>query len=367
LCLGVFVAISLSSPTPDWSAIGRRACEGGAPTRDEALAALRAPDTELLPLLHAASLPRERHFGRRVRVHVLQNAKSGLCPEDCGFCSQSSVAAGPVKKYRMLSKDELVEGAERARAMDAVVYCMVTSTREPSEQELETVCAAAREIRGRMDIRLCASLGLLTEEKARRLKDAGVDRFNHNLETTEARFPSVCSTHTWRDRVETVRIAQRAGMVACCGGIFGMGETDEDRVEMAFTWRELGVESIPVNFLDPRPGTPLGDASRMSPAACLKALALVRLVNPSRDIRLAGGRETNVRALQPLALYAVNSIFTNGYLTTPGQGPDADRRMIEDAGFEIDGDAFRAGTGPHAHAATSTAKKEPRNPRLPLA
>lgn len=326
---------------PDWSGLGLRACGNVPPTREEALAVLRAPDAELLPILHAASLPRERFYGRRVRIHVLQNAKSGLCPEDCGFCSQSSVATGPVKKYRLLSREELVEGARRAKAMNAVVYCMVTSTREPSESEMETICGAAREIRRQLDIRICCSLGLLTEDKARRLKEAGVDRFNHNLETAERRFPSICTTHAYRDRVETVRIAQRAGLIACCGGIVGMGEADEDRVDLAFAWRELDVDSIPVNFLDPRPGTPFGDLPRPTPPECLKALALVRLVNPSKDIRVAGGREANLRSLQPLALHAANSIFSNGYLTTPGQGPDADRRMIADAGFEIDEEPFR--------------------------
>lgn len=326
----------------DWPMLGRRACDGVPPSREDALALLRAPESELLPILHAALLPRERHYGRRVRIHVLENAKSGLCPEDCRFCAQSSIATGPVEKYRLLSRQELVAAAERAKAMNAVVYCMVTSTRQPSERELEELCETAREIKRRVDIRICCSLGFLTDEKARRLKEAGVDRFNHNLETSERRFPSICTTHSYSERVETVRIAQRAGMIACCGGIFGMGETDEDRVDMAFAWRELDVDSIPVNFLDPRPGTPLGESPRLTPAECLKALALVRLVNPTKDIRAAGGREANLRSLQPLALYAANSIFSDGYLTTPGQGHDADRRMIEDAGFEIDREPYRA-------------------------
>lgn len=325
----------------DWSTLGRRASENQPPSREDALAVLRAPDAELLPLLHAAFLPRERYYGRRVRVHVLENAKSGLCPEDCRFCAQSSIATGPVEKYRLLSREELVAGAARAKAMNAVVYCMVTSTREPSERELEELCEAAREIKRRVDIRICCSLGFLTDDKARRLKEAGVDRFNHNLETSERMFPSICGSHTYRDRVDTVRIAQRAGMIACCGGIFGMGETEEDRVELAFAWRELDVDSIPVNFLDPRPGTPLGGRPRLTPVECLKALALVRLVNPTKDIRAAGGREATLRALQPLALYAANSIFSDGYLTTPGQGYEADRRMIEDAGFEVDGEPYR--------------------------
>lgn len=182
---------------------------------------------------------------------------------------------------------------------------------------------------------MCTSLGLLDAEKARRLKAAGVDRFNHNLETSERRFGEVCSTHSYADRVHTVKLAQEAGMEACCGGIIGMGESLDDVVDMAFAVRELGVTSIPVNFLDPRPGTPMGDAPRLTPQACLRALCLFRFVNPERDIRAAGGREVNLREFQYHSLYAANSIFSDGYLTTPGSAPDADRAAIEAMGFEI--------------------------------
>jgi len=319
----------------DWNRLADRVLDGTVPTRDDARAVLTSTDDELLAVLHAAFRLRERHHGREVRIHVLQNAKSGLCPEDCAFCSQSVKFDSPVERYQLQSVEELVAGARAAAALGAVKYCMVTSTRGPSERDLDVVCAAVRQIKAELNIHVCTSLGLLREGQAERLAAAGVTRFNHNLESSRAHFPEVCSTHDYEDRVRTVRAAKAAGMEACCGGIMGMGEGLDDRVALAFDLRELEVESIPVNFLDPRPGTPLGKMPRLTPQDCLRALAMFRFVNPSRDIRVAGGREVNPRHLQPLALYPANSLFSNGYLTTPGQGESADRQMIADLGFHV--------------------------------
>jgi biotin synthase len=328
--------------TTDWTGLGRRACANAPPTREEALAVLRASDDELLPILHAAFLPRERFHGRRVRLHVLLNAKSGRCPEDCRFCSQSGRAGTDVAEYPLLATEAIVAGALRARELQAAVFCIVTSGRGPTARELDVLADAAREIRRRAPgLRLCFSLGSLADTDARRLREAGADRFNHNLETSERRFPAVCSTHAFADRVATVRAAKRAGLHACCGGIVGMGEAPEDVVDLAFALRDLDVDSIPVNFFNPRPGTGFAGLPVIPPANALKALALVRLVNPAKDIRAAGGREAVLQSLQPLALFAANSIFVEGYLTTPGQGYDADRRMIADAGFEIEVEAAR--------------------------
>jgi len=318
-----------------WNQIADRVLAGGVPTRAEALAALEADPDELLELLAAAFRVRLKHHGRGVRLHVLRNAKSGMCRENCAFCSQAIGAYSGVNRYQLQSVEQLVEGARKAHAMQAVKYCIVTATRGPSERELDVICEAVRQIKGEMPIRICTSLGLLTDAQADRLAAAGVDRFNHNLETSRTFFPSICQTHTYDDRVATIRTAKRAGMEACCGGIMGMGETLRDRVDLAFELHELGVESIPVNFLDPRPGTPLADVPRMSPQECLKVLCMFRLVNPSREIRVAGGREVNLRHLQPLALYPANSMFTEGYLTTPGQSHLDDLAMIEDAGFHV--------------------------------
>lgn len=319
----------------DWNHLATQCLRGIAPSRKQALAVLDSDDDALLPVLQAAFRVRQHHHGRDVRVHVLKNAKSGLCPEDCSFCSQSVKFATGVDRYQLQSVEELVAGAREAAALGAVKYCMVTSTRGPSERELDVICEAVRRIKAELDINVCTSLGLLKEGQAERLAAAGVRRFNHNLESSRAHFPEVCSTHSYDDRIATVRAAKAAGLEACCGGIMGMGETLEDRVQLAFELRALEVESIPVNFLDPRPGTPLGETPRLTPQDCLRALAMFRFVNPARDIRVAGGREVNLRHLQALALYPANSIFCNGYLTTPGQGPEADMRMIADAGFRV--------------------------------
>jgi biotin synthase len=331
---------------PDWTALGRRACDGAPPSRAEALALLDAPDGELLPILHAAFLPRERHFGRRVRLHLLLNAKSGRCPEDCRFCAQSARSETDAKEYPLVATGAIVDGALRARALEAAVYCVVTSGRGPTAAELDALCAAAGEIKRRAPgLRLCFSLGALADADARRLREAGADRFNHNLETSERRFPEVCSTHAFADRAATVRAVKRAGLHACCGGIVGMGERPEDVVDLAFALRDLDVDSIPVNFFNPRPGTGFAELPVIPPAYALKALALVRLVNPAKDIRAAGGREAVLRERQPLALFAASSIFIEGYLTTPGQGYDADRRMIADAGFSIEVESAREAGG----------------------
>ena len=319
----------------DWNRLADAVLAGDDATAQDALAVLRSSDEELLPLLHAAFRVRSRFHGRDVRIHVLRNAKSGLCPEDCGFCSQSVVHGTEVARYRLQSVDELVAGAREAARMQAVKYCIVTATRGPAQRELDVICEAVRRIKAELNINVCTSLGLLGDGEAEQLAEAGVDRFNHNLEASRRFFPSICTTHSYDDRVKTVRRAKRAGMEACCGGIMGMGETDEDRVALAMELRELEVESIPVNFLDPRPGTPLAYAARLAPLDCLRALAMMRFVNPSRDIRVAGGREVNLRQLQALALYPANSMFCNGYLTTPGQGYEADLRMIADAGFRV--------------------------------
>jgi len=319
----------------DWIDLAERILQGHTVTADEALAILRSSDDELLAVLQGAFRLRSQHHRRDVRIHVLRNAKSGLCPEDCAFCSQSVLNHSGVNRYQLQSPEELVDGARAAYRMGAVKYCMVTSTRGPSQRELDLICEAVRRIKAELNIRVCTSIGLLREGQAEQLAAAGVDRFNHNLETSRRFFPEICTTHTFDDRVRTVERVKAAGMEACCGGIMGMGETDEDRVALALELRALEVESIPVNFLDPRPGTPLAGRSRLSPQDCLRTLAMFRFANPSRDIRVAGGREVNLRQLQPLALFPANSLFCNGYLTTPGQGYEADIRMIQDAGFRV--------------------------------
>ncbi|HUJ58435.1 MAG TPA: biotin synthase BioB [Kofleriaceae bacterium] len=319
-----------------WDSLADQVLAGAAPSRDDARAVLHAPADELLALLDAAFRVRRAYWGRRVSLHVLENAKLGACPEDCGFCSQSQKHHSPAGEAPIKSVDELVDGARRAHAARAKRYCMVTATRGPSQRDLDVICEAAQRIKAELEIELCASLGLLTAAKAERLAAAGVDRFNHNLETSERHYGAIVSTHSWRDRVATVQHAKAAGMDTCCGGIVGLGETEDDLLDLAFALRELDVDSVPVNFLDARPGTPLAGRPLVEPGFALRALCLFRFVHPRTDLRVAGGRELTLRALQAMALYPANSIFTQGYLTTGGATAQADHQMIRDAGFELE-------------------------------
>lgn len=320
----------------NWISLRDKILDDVAISRAEALAVLESPDHELMQVLLAAFRIRFKHWDKGVRIHKLENAKSGMCRENCSFCSQAIGAYSGVDRYQIESVDQLVAGARAAYEMKAVKYCMVTATRGPSEAELDVLCEAVRRIKSEMPIEICTSLGLLNDEQARRLAEAGVDRFNHNLETSGRYYPEVCQTHTYEDRVNTIRAVKRAGMEVCCGGIMGMGETLRDRVDLAFELCELRVESIPVNFLDPRPGTPLENLTKLSPEECLRALCMFRFTNPASEIRVAGGREVCLQHMQPLALYPANSMFTEGYLTTPGQKAIKDFEMIEKAGFYVE-------------------------------
>ena len=320
----------------DWTSFSARSLGGEAITREEAHAVLALPDEQLPQALQAAYEVRKTHYGRRVKVCVLQNARSGLCPEDCHYCSQSSVSKATINKYRLLPVEQLVDGAQRAHEAKAKRYCMVTSGRGPTDADIAHLCDSARAIKQRYPLELCVSIGLLSEVQARALKEAGIGWINHNLNTSERFHPEICTTHTYQDRVNTVCNVKRAGLKTCSGGILGMGETDTDIVDLAYALRELKVDSLPVNFLHPVPGTPLETLRFLTPMKCLKALCLFRFLNPASDIRAAGGRELNLRSLQTLALYPANSIFVEGYLTTPGQQPDEAKRMIEAMGFEVE-------------------------------
>ncbi|CAJ1000922.1 biotin synthase BioB [Brevibacillus aydinogluensis] len=320
----------------NWTEYAEKALAGEGLTREEALSVLRADDDDILPLMHAAFRVRKRYYGKKVKLNMIINAKSGLCPEDCGYCSQSIVSSAPIQKYTLLNKETLLAGAREALNRKAGTYCIVASGRGPTDKELEQVIEAVREIRATMPLKICACLGLLSEEQAARLAEAGVHRYNHNLNTSRANYSNITSTHTYDQRVETVETVKQSGMSPCSGVIIGMGESDEEVVEMAYALRELDADSIPVNFLNAIPGTPLEGYGRTPALRALKVLALFRFVCPTKEIRVAGGREVNLRTLQPLALYAANSIFVGDYLTTPGQEVATDHQMIEDLGFEIE-------------------------------
>lgn len=321
----------------NWRRIAVGVMEGRRITPEEALRILATSDDELLSVLDAAFAIRLRHFGHGVRLHVLRNARSGGCSEDCGYCSQSARARqGAAQLYPWQSREEIVAGAREARRMKAIRYCVVSSGRAPVEAEMRDICETVRSIKAEVPIQVCLSLGLLSLSQARQLKGAGVDRYNHNLETSERHFPHLCTTHSYADRVVTARAVKDAGLELCCGGLLGAGETAGDRVELALALRDVGADSIPINFLDPRPGTAFAHYPRLKPSDCLRALAMFRFVHPSTEIRVAGGREACLGPLQALALYPANSMFTDGYLTTPGQGYDADMDLLAAVGFHVE-------------------------------
>jgi biotin synthase len=316
-------------------------------TREECGDVLATPDDRVLELLAAAYKVRERYFGKRVRLQMLLNAKSGACQEDCGYCSQSAVSTADIERYGLVSKEQMLDGARRAAASKAQRYCVVISGRSPLDREVEDIAAAVRAVKKEIPIQICCSLGLLNEQQARLLKAAGVDRINHNLNTSEAHHPAICSTHTFQDRLATIRHARAAGLEICSGGIIGLGEQDNDVIDLALALRDVRPDSIPLNMLYPVEGTPLQDRRQLTPQRCLKIFSLFRFVHPRTELRVAGGREFNLRSLQPLALYAADSLFVNGYLTTPGQlAPDA-WKMITDLGFEIEVD-YQPANSAHA-------------------
>jgi len=228
-----------------------------------------------------------------------------------------------------------MDGARVAAERQAKTYCIVISGRSPTEREMKAVETIVPEIKSQYDLKICACLGLLDQDQADRLHECGVDRVNHNLNTSEGFYDEICSTHSFADRVDTLRAVRQSGMEICSGGIIGMGEADEDVVRMALELRDLKAESIPLNFLIPIEGTPLDERQDLTPQYCLRALAMFRFANPDRELRIAGGREVHLRSLQPLGLYAANSMFVGDYLTTKGQAPTADYKMIEDLGFEV--------------------------------
>jgi biotin synthase len=320
----------------DWFRFADRALAGDVLSRHEARAVLAAPDEALLEQLAAAYRVRRHHWGNRVRLHFLLNAQSGLCPEDCHYCTQSSVSTSEIDKYPMLAREKILAAAGRAAELHAGTFCLVISGRSPGERVFGKVLDAIREVRSRYDLKVCACLGLLDADQARRLAEAGVETVNHNLNTSEAFHGEVCTTHTFNDRVATVEHVKAAGIKTCSGGIIGMGESDDDVIDLALRLRDLDVRSVPVNFLLPLAGTPFADRRELDPRRCLRVLALYRFLLPSQEIRIAGGREAHLRSLQPLGLYAANSIFVGDYLTSQGQPAAADYAMIRDAGFVLE-------------------------------
>jgi biotin synthase len=318
--------------------VAGKALQRKPPARDEALAVLATTDDELMDVVAAAFRVRREFFGRRVKLNYLVNVKSGLCPEDCFYCSQRAGSTADVLKYTWLKADEVIASAEAGVAGGARRVCLVASGRGPTDKDIDRISATIAGFKQRNpDVEVCACLGLLSEGQAARLAAAGTTAYNHNLNTSGGHYADICTTHEYADRVATVESAKSAGLSPCSGLIAGMGETDEDLVDVAFALRAMNPDSVPVNFLIPFDGTPLEGRWQLTPQRCLRILAMVRFVCPDAEVRLAGGREIHLRTLQPLALHIVNSIFLGDYLTSEGQAGSADLAMIADAGFTVEG------------------------------
>ena len=290
-------------------------------------------------LLYCANAIRKRYKGHKIHFCSIINAKSGRCSENCRFCAQSAHYKTPARVYPLVEAEKMVAGAESAQELGADCYCIVTSGRGAAQGDnLERICQAVQDIRRKTRIPPAASLGELDETAALKLKQAGLSRYHHNLETSARFFPQICSSHSYQDRLNTLRLVKRQGLELCCGGIFGLGEGWGDRLEMAFALRELGADSIPLNFLMPIPGTPLESASPLTPQDILKIIALFRFILPDKDIKVCGGREAHLRDVQSWMYYAgANGALIGNYLTTSGRPPEEDLRMAADLGLEAAG------------------------------
>ncbi len=310
---------------------------GGGISREDALFILSFPDEKIEALFEWATLIREKFRGNNIDFCAIINAKSGLCPEDCKFCAQSTKWRTKIQRYKLLPIDVVVKKAKEAYDMGATKFGIVTSGRGPTDGEVEIICQMVREIREKVPgISPDATLGELTEKQAQMLKEAGVDHSNHNIETSPCYFQKICTTHTYEDRLRTIKILKEVGIDVCCGCIFGMGETDEDRVEIAFELKKIDPKIIPINFLDPRPGTPLENIKVMSPYKAAKCIAMMRFVNPRKQIKVAGGRAVVFGEKQDWVIKAgADDIMIGDYLTTKGRNHKDDWELAHSLGLKL--------------------------------
>jgi len=304
---------------------------------EEAASFAALPNTSIYEILAVTEKIRRHHFGIEVNLCAIVNAKSGLCKEDCSFCAQSVKYATGAAEYPMKEARVIVDASVEAAAFGAREFSIVTSgTKIEKERDVSILLETLSQMKSSTQMERCASLGILAGETLKKLKDAGLQSYHHNLETGRSFFPQVCTTHDYDEDVAVIRAAKDIGFHVCSGGIFGLGEGWDVRIELLSTLKELGVDSIPLNFLNPRPGTPLEGGAQLTPVECLKIIALARLMLPAKDIVVCGGRNVNLRDLQPLIFAAgANGMMVGNYLTTSGRDPKEDLRMIEDLGLRL--------------------------------
>ena len=320
-----------------YTELARKSLEGQELDNPACARILSDTTLEILPLLDAAYQVRKHYFGQEVRVHILNNAQNGHCQEDCHYCAQAKSSTADIEEYGMKSDDEMLQEARTAYSKGASCYCMVFAGRAASQSRVDRLKRILAQIKTEYPGKeICVSTGFVTNEGAVQLKQAGLDRLNHNLNTSEAHYPNICTTHTFADRLNTLLAAKSAGLKVCSGMIVGMGEEHADIIDVARRLRALKAESIPVNLLVPIEGNLLSpQESNLTPDFILRILCLFRFLNPSSEIRVAAGRELHLRSLEVMALYPANSLFLQGYLNAKGSSNARTLRMIKDAGFSI--------------------------------
>ncbi|GAA1949894.1 biotin synthase BioB [Brevibacterium antiquum] len=312
--------------------------DGHAITEEQALRLLTADDDDLVSLVDAGARVRRRHFGMTVKVNYLVDLKSGLCPENCSYCSQALGSQAPILKYSWLKTDEAVKQANTGIDGGASRVCLVASGRGPGNRDIDRVTDIVAQLKDdHPEVEVCACLGLLKDGQAETLRNAGVDAYNHNINTAESFHDTIVTSHTYSDRTATIAKSKAAGLSPCSGLIVGLGESSEQIVEALFALKDLDSASIPINFLVPFDGTPMEGQWNLTPTQCVKIVAMARFVCPDREIRLAGGREIHLRSLQAMALHLANSIFLGDYLTAEGQAAEEDLALIRDNGFTVIG------------------------------
>lgn len=316
----------------DIEALGNAVLRGKEITREEALALYAAP---LEPLAKKADEIRARFCGNTFDLCAILNAKSGRCPENCKFCAQSARYATGAEEYPLLRTEEIVHAAKLHAAQGVPRYSLVTSGRRLTDDEVEKICEAARAIRQETNLSVCVSCGLLNEAQFRALKEAGISRAHNNLETSRRNFPNICTTHTFEDKIAAIRAAQTAGLAVCSGGLMGLGETPQDRIDMALTLRALGIKSVPLNLLHPIPGTPLAAVSPLSAEELRRIVAIYRFLLPDAAIRLAGGRSQLSDRGRSCFVSGANAAISSGMLTTAGVTVQTDRNLLKELGYEV--------------------------------
>jgi biotin synthase len=304
-------------------------------TRSEAEELLSVTDASIFELLALANKVREKYMEKNISLCSIVNAKSGNCSENCSFCAQSKHHSSNINQYNLLSPDKILSCAIESEKNGALHFGIVTSGHRLSVDDLKSISKGIRLIKSKTNLEVCGSLGILNMDQLIELKEAGLYKYHHNIETAESYFDKICTTHSFQDRVDMVNRVKDSGIKICCGGIIGLGETPEQRIELAFTLKKLDVDSIPINILVPLSGTQLENQEPLEPMEILKTIAIFRLIIPNKVIKLAGGRETNLRELQSLALSSgANGLLIGNYLTMPGQNPEKDLKMIRDLGLQ---------------------------------